>query len=189
MMPAGLSEMPRDFIESVTAEYRRYKQLGEGAFAQLANGELCQAASADDNSVAAIVWHVAGNLKSRFTDFQTSDGEKPWRNRDEEFEERVVTRQQLLEKWEDGWRVLFNTLDGLTDDDLHKVVTLRQQPLAIHQALHRSLAHTSYHVGQIVFVAKSFRGADWRSLSIPKGASSAFMQRADPIQKSASPTR
>jgi hypothetical protein len=177
--------MPRDLIESVTAEYRRYKQLGEGAFAQLTDGELCQAASADDNSVAALVRHVAGNLKSRFTDFQTADGEKPWRNRDEEFAERVVTRQQLLEKWENGWQVLFNTLDGLSDDDLHKVVTIRQQPLAIHQALHRSLAHTSYHVGQIVFIAKGFRGATWRSLSIPKGASSAFMQRGDTIQKSA----
>jgi uncharacterized damage-inducible protein DinB len=176
----------RDLIDSITAEYRRYKQLGEGAFAQLTDEELSRAA-ADDNSVAAIVWHIAGNLKSRFTDFQTTDGEKPWRNRDEEFAERTVTRQALVEKWEDGWRSLFAALDALADDKLNDVVTIRQQPLTIHQALHRSLAHTSYHVGQIVYVAKAFRGAAWRSLSIPKGASAAFMQRGDPLQRSANP--
>ena len=179
--------MPRDLIESITAEYRRYKQLGEGAFAQLTDPELSQAVSQDDNSVAMIVWHVAGNLKSRFTDFRTSDGEKPWRNRDEEFAERSVSRQQLLDKWEDGWRALFTALDALTDENLHDVITIRQQPLAIHQALHRSVAHTSYHVGQIVYLAKTFRGAAWRSLSIPKGASGAFMRGTDPMQPSAKP--
>ena len=179
--------MPRDLIESITAEYRRYKQLGEGAFAQLTDPELSQAVSQNDNSVAMIVWHVAGNLKSRFTDFGTSDGEKPWRNRDEEFAERSVSRQQLLDKWEDGWRALFTALDALTDENLYDVITIRQQPLAIHQALHRSVAHTSYHVGQIVYLAKTFRGAAWRSLSIPKGASGAFMRGTDPMQPSAKP--
>jgi hypothetical protein len=179
--------VPRDFIESITAEYRRYKQLGEGAFAQLTDSELSHAASADDNSVAMIVWHVAGNLKSRFVDFQTSDGEKPWRNRDEEFAERNVSRQQLLDKWEDGWRALFTALDALTDDNLHDAITIRQQPLAVHQALHRSVAHTSYHIGQIVYLAKTFRGSAWRSLSIPRGASGAFMRAADPVQPSAKP--
>jgi Protein of unknown function (DUF1572) len=179
--------MPRDLIESITAEYRRYKQLGEGAFAQLAEPELSRTPSLDDNSIAVIVWHVAGNLKSRFTDFRTADGEKAWRNRDEEFAERPVTREQLLEKWESGWQVLFAALDALTDDDLHQTITIRRQPLAIHQALHRSLAHTSYHVGQIVYVAKGFRGAGWRSLSIPKGASAAYMQGTDPMQRDAKP--
>jgi hypothetical protein len=174
----------RDLIESITAEYRRYKQLGEGAFAQLADPELSQA-SPDDNSVAMIVWHIAGNLKSRFSDFKTTDGEKAWRNRDEEFEGRTVTREELLHKWEDAWRVLFATLEGLTDHDLHAVVTIRQQPLTVHQALHRSVAHTSYHVGQIVYVAKGFRGASWRSLSIPRGASAAYLQKSDPAQRDA----
>jgi hypothetical protein len=178
----------RDLIESITAEYRRYKQLGEGAFAQLADPELSQA-SPDDNSVAMIVWHIAGNLKSRFSDFKTTDGEKAWRNRDEEFEARTVTRAQLLQEWEDGWRVLFAALAALTDDDLHEGVTIRKQPLAVHQALHRSLAHTSYHVGQIVYVAKAFRGASWRSLSIPKGMSATYMQGTDPMQRSAGPKR
>ena len=136
----------------------------------------CPGPRPDDNSVATIVWHIAGNLKSRFTDFQTTDGEKPWRNRDEEFAERTVSREALLEKWEDGWRSLFTALDALADDNLNDVITIRQQPLAIHQALHRSMAHTSYHVGQIVYVAKAFRGPAWRSLSIPRGASASFMK-------------
>ena len=166
--------MPRDQIESMTAEYRRYKQLGEGAFAQLGNGELCQAASADDNSVAALVWHVAGNLKSRFTDFQTSDGEKPWRNRDEEFDARRVSREALLEKWEAGWGVLLAALSALDDADLGRTIAIRGQALRVDEALHRSLAHTTYHCGQIVLLAKNARGAGWRSLSIPRGQSSAF---------------
>jgi hypothetical protein len=177
--------MAQGLIDSITAEYRRYKQLGEGAIAQVTDAELTQAASSDDNSIAMIVWHVAGNLKSRFVDFRTSDGEKPWRNRDEEFADRSVGREALLEKWEDGWRTVFTALDALADEQLDDVVTIRQQPLAIHQALHRSLAHTSYHVGQIVYVAKSFRGAAWRSLSIPKGASASFMRGTDPMQRSA----
>ena len=179
--------MGRGVIESISAEYRRYKQLGEGAFAQVTDADLSQAASAEDNSIAILVWHIAGNLKSRFTDFQSTDGEKSWRNRDEEFASRTVTREQLLARWEDGWHVLFTALDGLTDDDLHKIVTIRQQPLEVHQALHRSLAHTSYHVGQIVYLAKASRGSAWRSLSIPRGASAAFMQAADPVQRSAKP--
>ena len=141
------SDRTRELIDSITAEYRRYKKLGEGAFAQLTDEELSRAAP-DDNSVATIVWHIAGNLKSRFTDFQTTDGEKPWRNRDEEFFERTVSRAALLEKWEEGWQSAFIALDALTDDNLNDVITIRQQPLAIHQALHRSMAHTSYHVGQ-----------------------------------------
>ena len=181
---ANTDDRARELLDSITAEYRRYKKLGEGALAQLTDEELSRAAP-DDNSVATIVWHIAGNLKSRFTDFQTTDGEKPWRNRDEEFAERTVSREELLEKWEDGWRSVFAALDALADDNLNDVITLRQQPLAIHQALHRSMAHTSYHVGQIVYVAKAFRGSAWRSLSIPKGASASFMTSVDPMQRSA----
>jgi hypothetical protein len=177
--------MARELIDSITAEYRRYKQLGEGAIAQVTDAELSQAAAPDDNSIAMIVWHVAGNLKSRFVDFRTTDGEKPWRNRDEEFTDRTVGREALLEKWEDGWRSVFTALEALADEQLNDVITIRQQPLAIHQALHRSIAHTSYHVGQIVYVAKSFRGSAWRSLSIPKGASASFMRSTDPMQRSA----
>ena len=123
-----------------------------------------------------IVWHLSGNLASRFTDFLTSDGEKPWRHREEEFAARTVTRDGLMEKWRQGWGVLFEALAGLTDDDLQGQVAIRGQSLAVHDALHRSLAHASYHVGQIVYLAKLKRGADWRSLSIPPGGSAAYNQ-------------
>lgn len=160
-------------ISSITAEYGRYKALGEAAMAQVSDTEISHARNEGDNSIAALVWHVAGNLKSRFTDFRTTDGEKPWRERDEEFAERTVPREQLLAVWEDGWRALFSALEALNDADLDATVTIRRQPFTIHEALHRSLAHTSYHVGQIVYVAKSIRGAAWQTLSIPKGGSAA----------------
>jgi hypothetical protein len=165
-----------DLISSITAEYRRYQALGQAAIAQLSDAELARPGVGDNTSIAVIVWHIAGNLTSRFTDFRTTDGEKPWRHRDEEFEERAVTREALLTKWASGWAVLFAAIGPLTDEDLHQTVTIRAQPHSIHQALHRSLAHTSYHVGQIVHIAKSVRGVEWRSLSIPKGQSDVYNQ-------------
>ncbi len=160
----------RALIASLEAEYHRYKTLGENAVIQLPEAQLADAAGSS-NSIATIAWHLAGNLTSRFTDFLTSDGEKPWRDRDSEFLARQVKRAELQAKWEDGWRVLFAALSALTDADLAKTVTIRGQPHTVAEALHRSLAHTSYHVGQIVFVAKALRGADWRYLTIPPGQS------------------
>ena len=168
--------MSRRLIASITGEYSRYKALAEGAFAQVQDAELSKELAADTNSIAVIVWHLGGNLKSRFTDFRTADGEKPWRNREEEFAPRAVSRQDLLTKWEEGWTVLLAALADLTDDDLSAIVTIRQQSLTIDQALLRSLAHASYHVGQIVHVAKVLRGSEWQSLSIPRGASHAYNQ-------------
>ena len=162
----------REIIESVESEYRRYKSLAEGALHQLSDAQLAETESG--NSVATLVWHVAGNFKSRFTDFLSSDGEKPDRDRDSEFLPRDVTRVVLLEYWEEGWAVLFSTLDDLGDNDLARSVSIRNRPLAVHAALHRSLAHVSYHVGQIVFLARSLRGADWQYMSIPPGQSSAY---------------
>jgi hypothetical protein len=163
-------------VESVRAEYLRYKTLAESAIDQLDESDLSREGPNGGNSIAVICWHVAGNLKSRFSDFLTSDGEKPWRQREEEFRARTVSREQLLAKWQDGWKVLLDTLNGLTDDDLDKTVTIRQQPLIVHAALHRSLAHTCYHVGQIVYVAKGFRGSNWKYLSIPPGQSDSYNQ-------------
>lgn len=173
--------MSRKLIESITGEYSRYKALGEGAFAQLQDAELSKDLGDGANSIAVIVWHLGGNLKSRFTDFRTADGEKPWRNREEEFAERTVSRQELRAKWEGGWTVLFAALADLTDHDLGATVTIRRQPHTIDQALLRSLAHASYHVGQIVHIAKVLRGSEWRSLSIPKGASDAY--NANPVSE------
>ena len=164
-------------VEAITDEFTRYKALGEAAIAQLSDEELALVASAGGNSIIAIVWHLAGNLESRFTDFRTSDGEKPWRDRDEEFALRTVTGADVREKWERGWRALMGALSGLADTDLLASVTIRRQQLRIDQALQRSLAHTAYHVGQIVFLAKQIRSGGWRCLSIPLGGSAAHNAR------------
>ncbi|MDP9205745.1 MAG: DUF1572 domain-containing protein [Gemmatimonadota bacterium] len=165
-------------IDSIRAEYLRYKALAEAAIDQLSEAHLSAQGQNGGNSIAVICWHVSGNLRSRFTEFLTSDGEKPWRQREEEFETRTVTRAELLTKWAQGWDVLLGALSTLSDDQLQLTVTIRNQPLLVHEALHRSLAHLSYHVGQIVYVAKSFRGKDWTYLSIPPGKSDAYNQSA-----------
>ncbi len=162
------------FVESIRAEYLVYKVMGERSFAQLSDDQLNASLSSVTNSIAAVVWHISGNLKSRFTDFLTTDGEKEWRNREEEFEQRTVSRQTLLAKWEDGWGVLLGALDGLTDDDLNRTITIRTKPLEVHTALHRSLAHTAHHVGQVVYIAHALKGDAWTYLSIPPGQSAAF---------------
>jgi len=120
------------------------------------------------------VWHIGGNLTSRFTDFLTSDGEKPWRDRESEFEERNVGRTELLEKWEKGWSTLFAALAPLTDADLARTVSVRGVPLTVGEALLRALAHVSYHVGQLTFIGKLLKGAEWDYLSIPPGGTDAY---------------
>jgi len=164
----------RPILESIEGEFRRYKALAEGAIGQLTDEQLLLAGSSDSNSVATLVWHISGNLVSRFTEFLTSDGEKPWRDRDAEFLARNVGRTELREKWEHAWAVLFRALADLDDERLHSVVKVRGVDFSVHEALHRSLAHTSYHVGQIVFLAKALRGGTWRYLSIPPGQSAAY---------------
>jgi hypothetical protein len=161
-------------IHSITAEFRRYKALGDSTLAQLEDGELAVPGPNGGNSAAVLVWHIGGNLASRFTDFLTSDGEKPWRQRDEEFVRRAVTRSELLEKWNGGWNVLLSALDGLSDDQLRDTVRIRGQSFEVHDALHRALGHISYHVGQLVYLAKSIRGESWNCLSIPIGGSEAY---------------
>jgi uncharacterized damage-inducible protein DinB len=164
-------------VEAIADEFTRYKALGEAAIAQLDDEELALTASGGGNSVITIVWHLAGNLESRFTDFRTSDGEKPWRDRDEEFVVRRVTKLALLEKWDRGWRALLTSIGELSDADLLQTVTIRRQQLRIDQALQRSLAHTAYHIGQVVFLAKQIRSGGWRCLSIPLGGSAAHNAR------------
>jgi hypothetical protein len=161
-------------VRSITAEYLRYKALAEGALSQLSDTELTTSGAGDANAVVVICWHIAGNLRSRFTDFLTSDGEKPWRQREEEFRPRASTRAELLAHWERGWGVLLETLAGLDDGQLDETATIRGQPLRVYEALHRSLAHVSYHVGQVVYVARGLRGDRWRFLSIPPGQSEAY---------------
>ena len=161
-------------VASIQAEYLRYKALAEGAVSQLTESDLVASSPGGGNSIATICWHVAGNLRSRFTDFLMTDGEKPWRKREEEFQPRAITRAELLAQWERGWGALLETLSGLTDDDLARTVTIRGQALGVHEALHRSLAHASYHVGQVVYAARALRGDAWGFLSIPPGQSEQY---------------
>jgi uncharacterized damage-inducible protein DinB len=163
-------------VESIRGEFVRYKALAEAAFAQMSDPDLSTEGQNGGNSIAVICWHISGNLRSRFTDFLTSDGEKPWRQREEEFERRTVERAELLEKWNAGWTALLTTLDALTDADLQSTVTVRRQAVLVHEALHRSLAHLAYHVGQIIYLSKALRGAGWTYLSIPPGKSEAYNQ-------------
>lgn len=174
--------MSRTIISLIDAEYRRYKGLGEGALEQLDAQELLIDAEAV-NSVATIVWHVAGNLKSRFTDFLETDGEKPWRDRESEFERRLNTPAEVRAKWDEGWGVVLDTLAQLADEDLSGTITIRSVPLRVDEALFRSLAHTSYHVGQIVHIAKGLRASSWKYLTIPPGGSAAY--NADPTLEKA----
>jgi len=164
----------RDIVQSIEEEYVRYKKLGEGALAQVADADLSKEPPGNGNSLAALVWHISGNLESRFTDFRTADGEKPTRDRDSEFVSREVTRAELMEKWERGWAPLLKEVHALNDTDLGASVLIRTQPLRIDQALQRSLAHAAYHVGQVVYLAKLWAGHGFNSLSIPLGQSAAF---------------
>lgn len=165
--------MARELVGFFEGEYRRYKALGERAIEQLSSEEVSDE-SLDGSSVATLVWHIAGNLESRFTDFLDSDGEKPWRDREAEFASRAPSLEDLRSRWNQGWGVLLDALAGLTDADLTRVVTIRGTALRADQALLRSLAHTSHHVGQIVYVAKALKGAEWEYLSIPPGGSADY---------------
>lgn len=175
---AYLVGMSAILIDSLRHEFLRYKALAQGAFAQVPDDKLTAHGPDHANSIGVICWHVAGNFQSRFTEFLTSDGEKPWRHREEEFADRTVTRAELMEKWELGWATVLDALNGLTDADLGRTVTIRRQPLFVHEALNRSLAHVAYHVGQIVFIAKGLQGPDWKFLSIAPGKSDEYARNA-----------
>ena len=171
--------MPTEnYPDLVLRESRRLKSLAEAALAQVSDEQFFAEPGPGDNSLAVIVKHLGGNLASRWTDFLTSDGEKPSRDRDREFEIGPGdTREQLMKSWTHGWEALLNTLAALTEADLERTVTIRREPITVLQALNRGLIHNSYHTGQIVYVAKHHCGPAWRSLSIPRGGSAAFNQQ------------
>jgi hypothetical protein len=165
------------FLPLAIAEFAQLKALAEGALAQVGDQDLHRAPAPGSNSLAVLVKHVAGNLRSRWTDFLATDGEKPWRNRDAEFEEGAETRAELLALWESAWAVLFATLRGLTEDDLARSVRIRTEPQSAMRAVLRQVSHYGYHVGQIVTVARHFAGDAWRTLSIARGASADHNRR------------
>ena len=166
-------------IKSIKSEYLRYKTLADSAISQIDDKVLYQIFGEEGNSIAIIMNHLSGNLISRFTDFLTSDGEKPWRHRDKEFEEIEVSRDDLIRRWNQAWSVLWGQLENLNNDQLQSEVIIRGKPQTVMEALHRSLAHYSYHVGQIVFIVKYNLGKKWRSLSIPRGKSEIYNANPD----------
>lgn len=165
------------YLADSIAVFRYYRGLGERAIAQVSDEQLFIVPDAESNSIAIIVKHLAGNMRSRWTDFLTSDGEKPWRHRDSEFEDAAPTREALLEQWNQGWACLYAALEPLTDADLTRTVTIRGEPHSVMQAINRQVAHYAYHVGQIVFLARHLANTNWTSLSVPRKQSDEFNRK------------
>ncbi|ABF43703.1 protein of unknown function DUF1572 [Candidatus Koribacter versatilis Ellin345] len=165
------------YLKDSIALFRYYKQLGDRAIAQVSDEHLASTLDPEMNSIALIVKHLAGNMRSRWTDFLTTDGEKPDRNRDSEFEAAPQTRKEITAMWEQGWALVFGALEPLTDADLTRTVTIRHEPHSVMQAINRQIAHYSYHVGQIVFLAKHFQSDQWKSLSVPRNRSAEFNEK------------
>jgi uncharacterized damage-inducible protein DinB len=165
------------YLKDAIGVFRYYKKVGARAIAQCPDDALFTALDAESNSIAIIVKHMAGNMRSRWTDFLTTDGEKPDRNRDTEFEDAPKTRVALTELWERGWKHVFDVLQPLTEEDLARKVTIRTEPHSVMQAINRQIAHYSYHVGQIVYLARHFAGSQWQTLTVPKKKSAEFNAR------------
>lgn len=157
----------KDF-EEIIQMFLIYKGMCEKSIQALSDNDLAFKPDDESNSIKIIMLHVAGNLKSRWTNFLYEDGEKPWRMRDHEFEDYEISREELLKKWNSAWACLFNTLEGLNNEDFEKVVFIRKEPHSVWKAIHRQLAHYAYHTGQIVLIAKHLQKANWNTLSIPK---------------------
>jgi hypothetical protein len=170
-----MTEVAAHYLEEVRRQFRGNKRLAEGAIAQLKDEELFVTIDAESNSVAILVKHLAGNMRSRFTDFLTSDGEKPDRFRDREFElTPATTRADVMRWWEEGWTQVFTTLNALTPEDVMRTVTIRGEPHTALQAINRQIAHYAGHIGQIIFLAKHLRSNEWKTLSIPRGKSEEY---------------
>jgi hypothetical protein len=179
------SDLPSHYLDEAHRQMRGHKRLAEGAMAQLKDHELFLTLDPESNSIAVIVKHMAGNMRSRFTDLLTTDGEKPDRHRDQEFElSPTTTRADLTKWWEEAWSCVFATIESLKSDDVVRKVTVRGEPHTVLQAINRQVAHYAYHTGQIVFLAKHIRSSKWKSLSIPRGKSENYKTIAPKPYKS-----
>jgi hypothetical protein len=165
------------YVEDALAVFRQYKLLGERAIAQVSDAQLFTSLDEESNSIAIIVKHITGNMRSRWTDFLTTDGEKPNRNRDGEFVDPPATREALMREWEDGWARVFGAIEPLTDADLGRVITIRGEAHSVMQAINRQLAHYPQHVGQIVLLAKHYAGEQWQTLSVARNRSAEFNRK------------
>ena len=177
--------LPAHYLEEIRRQLSGYKRLADGALAQISEEEFFRELDPESNSIALVVKHMAGNMRSRFTDFLTTDGEKPDRNRDQEFELGTADRAAFLKSWEQGWKAVFDTVDALKPEDVERTVTIRREPHTVLQALNRALAHLAYHVGQIVYLAKYFRSDKWTTLSVPRGKTDEF--NAKMLEKHSAP--
>ncbi|WP_250434558.1 DUF1572 family protein [Hanstruepera flava] len=166
--------MKDEYLKSITKQFEYYKSVGEKTFDQLNEKDFFWQYNEASNSIAIIVNHLWGNMKSRWTDFLTSDGEKEWRNRDMEFEPVIKTKAELVEKWNDGWTCLFDALDTINTENFATKVYIRNQEHSIIEAINRQLAHYAYHIGQIVYIGRMIKDQEWNSLTIPKGKSTEF---------------
>ena len=170
-----MSDFRASYIDEAFRSLRGYKRLADGAIAQLSDEQFFATPDPESNSFAIIMKHVAGNMRSRFTNFLTTDGEKPDRNRDREFVmHKDARREEVLISWEQNWHLVFETLNSLHAEDLERTVTIRGEPHSVLQAINRQVVHYAYHVGQIVFLAKHLKGAEWKTLSVPKGQSERY---------------
>jgi hypothetical protein len=170
-------EFTTSYLTDTISLFRSYKELGDRAIAQAPDALLVATLDSESNSIATIVKHLSGNMHSRWTDLLTSDGEKPTRNRDGEFEAPPQTRAEVVGLWESGWKCVFDALAALTDKNLGQTVYIRTEPHSVMQAINRNLAHSVYHVGQIIFLAKHFAGDKWTTLTIPRNRSADFNAR------------
>jgi len=163
-----------EFLQSAVKRLTYYKELGDKTFSQLTDADLHYQPNEASNSIAIIIQHMAGNMLSRWTDFLTTDGEKDWRNRDIEFEEQHLNKEQLIAFWEKGWACCLAAISSLKEEDLLKTIYIRSEGLLVVDAINRQLAHYPYHVGQIVYIGRMIKNEGWQNLSIPKGNSEQF---------------
>ena len=168
--------MTTNYLESARKQFEYYKTLGERSIAQLSDEALFWQYNPESNSIGIIVKHLWGNMLSRWTDFLTADGEKEWRQREAEFDADIKDRQELMEKWNAGWACLFTALDSLNEDNFGTTIYIRNMGHTVVEAINRQMAHYAYHVGQMAYIARMIKGADWQSLSIPRGESAAYNQ-------------
>jgi len=182
-----MNSIGKEYLDTAIRRFKQYKELGNKTFAQLNDADFYYQTGNESNSIAVIIQHLSGNMLSRWTNFLTEDGEKPWRKRDEEFNNHTAyTKQQLVDSWEKGWNCLLNTLGSLKEDDLLKTVCIRKESLSAIDAINRQLAHYPYHVGQIVYIGRMIKKEAWKSLSIPPGQSEQYNQSSgikDPSKK------
>jgi len=169
--------MSSPIVDTTASELGKVKRLADLAVDQLDDEQVWRRIDADSNSVGVLMRHMAGNMRSRWTDFRTTDGEKPDRHRDQEFEDVAIGRQELLAEWEDGWQRLFDALSSISDADLQDTIYIREEPHTIHRAIVRQIVHYAGHAYQILALGKHLKGSDWKTLSVPRGKSDEFNQR------------